>query len=378
MQNRFEMFLTGVYLLSHLLIVILLTSSQSVHGLASLGDECSDDWEWGDCVPWGYSDGMENGCPKEGRQEARREGLACQIIAFTIKCTPDCNKADNNKGNGGKIGGKGAGKGSNKDQSNGSEKVHNGNDMYDPNKSKHNGNSDGKGGQQNNPNKPHWGVNETTVAPPPSKTGCVFEITTDWSECDRNGYKYRSKKLIRGSSFCSKVVEEVEDCFSFGEPISAGGGGSGTNQQGDGKSGTGPIGELDSGSKGGNKDDGMAKDEPWSGESGGVNAKKDEGEVGGTECVYGRFTTWSECIEGQKYRIQNLKNGPTSCVSQNTQYKQCRKDRKSGCQYKRSEKRCGKCSAEIPKVKVCRAPLDTKTTSKTNSCDKFLVIEKPC
>ena len=66
---------------------------------------------------------------------------------------------------------KGTGKGYNKDQNNGSEKVHNGNDVYDPNKSKHNGNSDGKGGQHNNaPNKPHWGVNETTVALTISKT----------------------------------------------------------------------------------------------------------------------------------------------------------------------------------------------------------------
>ena len=57
---------------------------------SSVEDDCTDDWVWGECVPWNLD--KATGCGTEGRQEAKREGTGCQIIAFQIKCIPECNK----------------------------------------------------------------------------------------------------------------------------------------------------------------------------------------------------------------------------------------------------------------------------------------------
>ena len=45
-------------------------------------------------------------------------------------------------------------------------------------------------------------------------SGCEYAVPSEWSQCERNGHKYRSKKLMSGPPVCSQVVEEVEQCRS--------------------------------------------------------------------------------------------------------------------------------------------------------------------
>lgn len=291
-------------------------------GFIDVEDDCSDDWIWGDCVPWSFD---SNGCGIDGRQEARREGLGCHIIAFTIKCTPECKiKGKNNKATDPK---------SNYDS-----------DIMTPQKSP---TSDSNSDQ----NMPYggldsiWGVSSDVIQEP-SSAGCEYEVTTSWSDCDRNGHKYRSKKLISGPPVCSRVVEEVEMC---------------TGDEEEGRKQIGPINEAETKpSDMSNAAREMARDEP----------PKPE------KCSYTRFSVWSKCFNDQKFRTQNLKNGPTTCASQNTEYKSCTTGRKTGCQYKRDEKVCGKCNTEKPKMRICKAPLDKEVSP--SSCASYLVIEKDC
>ncbi|XP_063720905.1 uncharacterized protein LOC134847669 [Symsagittifera roscoffensis] len=316
--------ITTKMLLSAILLSQLIALTLS---LASLEDDCTDDWVWGDCVPWNLD--KATGCGTEGRQEAKREGTGCQIIAFQIKCIPECNKK---------------GKSGDKNDNAGKQTPDQDRDEVDSFED----NGIGLWGVDNEPDEESNG----------KKGGCQYKVKTEWSKCDRNGHQFRSKELLTGSpKFCSKVVDEVQQCA-----------GAGTGWQAE------PEGISDAGSPGGwlpippsgGETPSMPSDEP----------RDEEKEMKKEECRYSKFGAWSKCVGGQKYRTQNLKRGHEKCVSQNTQYRSCTSERKTGCQYLRSEKKCGKCNKEIPRKKVCHAPLNQEESS--SSCNKSLRIEKPC
>lgn len=393
-------------LLGHLCLPILFTPHllPPVNAVVVGTDDCNDDWVWGECIPWSFD---ANGCGIDGRQEARREGAGCHIIAFTMKCTPECDSSSNtymwnfpgfpqpvvNYGNNnnnkspapeadyGKVKGPDGKEGGMKPiepgpggSSASKEKDTGKGDYKNKNPSKDKGKNDGKNKDKNDDSGAEWGISQLEK---PS-SGCEYAAPSKWSDCDRNGKKYRSKKLVSGPPICSQVVEEVEECrLNVPDPL---------NYKPPQLPSKPPSDEKPHSKNNSNKkqndstkkqdmkenEEKMPKDEPPSA----VGVHSSSMMEKGTTCVYSKFSPWGKCVDGQKSRVQTLRYGPNSCTSQNTEYKRCTKGRHTGCQYIREEKKCDKCSWEKPGFKICRAPLD-KNNSKS-SCEPTLVIEKPC
>ena len=62
----------------------------------------------------------------------------------------------------------------------------------------------------------------------------------------------------------------------------------------------------------------------------GGSVVRPQAEKSGTTCTYTKFSPWSKCVDGQKSRVQTLRQGPDTCMRQNTEYKRCTKARQTG------------------------------------------------